>query len=123
MDKFLVIIGALVAIGFILWWFFGKRAQTEVAANIEGSKQSVVVKVSGGYSPNIVTLKQGVPAKVIFERKDPSACFEEVMFPDFGIKETLPVNKPYEINIDTSKPGTYTYACGMNMFHGKVVIK
>ncbi|HAB49639.1 MAG TPA: copper-binding protein, partial [Lactobacillus sp.] len=27
------------------------------------------------------------------------------------------------IKIDTHKVGEFNYACGMNMFHGKVVVK
>lgn len=85
--------------------------------------QEVTVTVNGGYTPNTVVFKQGVPAQIVFDRKDPSGCFSHVVFPDFGINEELPVNEQYPIEIDTSKAGEYQYACGMNMFHGKVVIK
>lgn len=87
------------------------------------SKQHVNVTVEGGYMPQTVVLRQGVPAQIVFNRKNPSSCFDEVVFPDFGIKEKLPVNQTHAIDIDTSKAGEYDYACGMNMFHGKVVIK
>lgn len=123
MEKFLVIIGAVLLIGFIAWWFFGKHETSETEATMSGDRQEVEVVVNGGYTPSIVVLKQGVPASVVFDRKDPSGCFNEVMFPDFGIHETLPVNEKLAIDIDTSRAGEYSYACGMNMFHGKVVIK
>ncbi len=123
MDKVIIVIGAAAVVCFILWWFFGKRKTTEMEANMSDRSQEVTVTVKGGYTPNTVVLKQGVPAKIVFDRKDPSGCFNEVVFPDFGIHETLPVNELYPIKIDTSKPGEYQYACGMNMFHGKVVIK
>ena len=123
MEKLFVLIGAVLFIGFILWWFFGKRKTSETEARMSEANQEVTVTVSGGYTPNTVVLKQGVPAKIVFDRKDPSGCFNEVVFPDFGVHETLPVGEQYPIEIDTSKPGEYQYACGMNMFHGKVVIK
>ena len=124
MDKLLVIIGAALLIGFIVWWFFGERKISETEALMsEDNKQEVAVVVNGGYIPNTVVLKQGVPASIVFDRKDPSGCFSHVMFPDFGINEELPVGKQHAIEIDTSKAGEYQYACGMNMFHGKVVIK
>ncbi|MFT4245546.1 MAG: cupredoxin domain-containing protein [Micrococcaceae bacterium] len=123
MDNFLVILGAIVLIGLIVWWFFGKHNTTETEAAMADNKQEVEVVVNGGYTPNTVVLKQGVPANIVFNRKDPSGCFSHVVFPDFGVNEELPVNEQYAIEIDTSKAGEYQYACGMNMFHGKVVIK
>jgi plastocyanin domain-containing protein len=123
MEKLFVLIGAVLFIGFILWWFFGKRKTSETEAIMSENKQEVGVVVNGGYTPNTVVLKQGVPASIVFDRKDPSGCFSHVTFPDFGINEELPVGEQHSIDIDTSKPGEYQYACGMNMFHGKVIIK
>lgn len=123
MDKAIIVISAVIVASFILWWFFGKRKTSEAEASMSDNSQEVVVTVSGGYTPNTVVLKKGVPANIVFDRKDPSGCFNEVVFPDFGIHETLPVDKHYPIEIDTGKPGEYQYSCGMNMFHGKVVIK
>ena len=124
MNRLIVLICAALLIGFILWWFFGKRATKITEAAIEKSnRQEVAVTVNGGYTPHTVVLQQGVSAQIIFERKDPSGCFDEVVFPDFGIRETLPTHEKFAINIDTSRAGEFDYACGMNMFHGKVIIK
>ncbi|KRM94852.1 hypothetical protein FC19_GL000111 [Liquorilactobacillus aquaticus DSM 21051] len=123
MDKILIAVAALLIIGFIVWWFFGKHEDKEVTAERKGSSQNVNVVVNGGYKPSTVVLKKGVPAQITFKRKDPSSCLEQVVFPDFGISEFLPQNKDHVISIDTTKAGEFNYACGMNMFHGKVVIK
>ena len=124
MDKEWGFVGAVLLIGFILWWFFGKRNISETEATMsDNNNQEVTVTVNGGYVPNTVVLKQGVPANIVFDRKDPSGCFSHVVFPDFGVNEELPVNEKHAIEIDTSKPGEYQYACGMNMFHGKVIVK
>ncbi len=123
MEKILVIIGATLLISFIVWWFFGKRDSKEVRATMYGGEQKAKVTVNGGYLPNTVVLRQGVPARLIFDRKDPSSCFSSVVFPDFGINQELPVNEEFSIDIDTSKVGEFDYACGMNMFHGKIVVK
>lgn len=123
-ENIIVILGALIVIGLIVWWFFGARPQEAQEATLgsDGSQQ-VSVAVDGGYVPHTVVLRQGVPAQLVFERKDPSGCFNEVMFPDFGIHEVLKVGVPHPITLDTSKAGEYSYVCGMNMFHGKVVIR
>lgn len=123
MDNIVVLVAAAVLIGFIIIWFFGKRSTEVVAAAVDHGRQTVEITVDGGYVPNTVTLKQGVPATLVFNRKDPSACLEEVVFPDFGIHETLPTGARHTIDLDTTRPGEYKYSCGMNMFFGKVVIK
>ncbi len=124
MEQLFVIIGAILLIGGILWWFFGKRTTHETEASVSGNKtQEVTVTVSGGYTPNTVVFKQGVPAKIVFDRKDPSGCFNEVIFPDFGVHEVLPVGEQHSVDIATGTAGEYQYTCGMNMFHGKVIIK
>ena len=123
MEKIGIVIGGALLVGFILWWFFGKHTTSEAEAKVVDDGQAVTVAVDGGYTPNTVVLKKGVPAQIIFDRKDPSSCLSHVVFPDFGIDEALPLGEQYPIKIDTSKPGEYHYACGMNMFHGKVVVK
>ena len=124
MTKILVLIVAILLIGFILWWFFGKHQESVSEAQTENNKQQQVkVIVDGGYQPQTVILKKNIPAQVIFHRQDPSSCLERVVFPDLGIDEFLPEKKDQIIAIDTSHTGEYDYACGMNMFHGKVIVK
>jgi plastocyanin domain-containing protein len=121
-DKLIVLVTAISLIGLIIWWFFGKHTSESVAATVEANEQSVEITVDGGYTPNVVTLKKGIPAKLIFLRKDPSGCLEEVVMPDFGVSSKLPINKPHVININPTKTGEFKYACGMNMFFGKVIV-
>ncbi|POD89057.1 hypothetical protein S101258_00229 [Lactiplantibacillus plantarum subsp. plantarum] len=61
-TKALVLIIGLAAIGFILWWFFGKHTTATVTADGDADLQQLDVEVNGGYSPEQVVLKQGVPA-------------------------------------------------------------
>ncbi|KRM55179.1 cupredoxin domain-containing protein [Lacticaseibacillus sharpeae] len=121
--RILVLIIGIIIIGLIVWWFFGKHEAESAAATMTGATQTVDVTVKGGYSPEVVELKQGVPATLNFTRTDPSTCLDHVVFPDFGINRELPKGETESITIDTSKPGEYGWACGMDMFHGKLIIK
>lgn len=121
--KIIVLLIGILLIAFISYWFFGKHHTPTATATIKADKQVVNVLVKGGYSPEQIELKQGVPATLNFKRTDTSTCLERVVFPDFGINQALPQNQTVTITIDTSKAGTYEWACGMNMFHGKVIVK
>lgn len=123
MSQIIVLVVAVLLIGFILWWFFGKHEASSATAVVTGNEQSANIIVNGGYNPAVLVLKKGIPAKLTFNRHDPSTCLEKVVFPDFGINADLPQNKDVALSIDTSKAGEFNYACGMNMFHGKIIIK
>lgn len=85
--------------------------------------QRATVTVDGGYQPDTIVLKQGVPATLTFTRINDAGCLNQVQLPDFNVLADLPLNQPQEITIDTSHAGTYKFACGMDMFRGKVVIE
>lgn len=112
----MVSITGLLSIGAIYWFFFGKK---EEAMNLSTTWD---ISVDGGYKPAVVTVPNGKTSTITFIRKDPSSCLEEVVIPDFKIKQFLPLNTPVSITISPTKPGTYSIHCGMNMFHGKVVV-
>ena len=77
----------------------------------------------GGYSPETIVLKKNVPARIIFNRKDPSSCLDQVIFPDFGVHEALPLGEKHVIEITPEKAGEYGYSCGMNMMHGHMIVE
>lgn len=84
------------------------------------TKKVVVNAENHGYKPNTVTFKQGKPAQLKFIPSDNMGCMNEVVSKDLNIDQKLDGNT---IDIPTDKPGTYTYACRMDMFRGKVVVK
>ncbi len=123
MIKMFVLIVGLVLIGFIAWWFFGKHAVATETADVTNDVQEIDVDVNGGYSPEKVVLKKGVPAVLNFTRRDPSTCLDRVVFPILVSTASYQRGEKQAIDIDTSKPGEFQWACGMDMFHGKLIIK
>lgn len=63
------------------------------------------------------------PAQLKFISSDNMGCMNEVVSKDLNFDEKLDGKKEVTIDVPTDKPGTYNYACGMDMFHGKVVVK
>ncbi len=116
-DKLLVAVGGLGLIGFTYWFFFGKKDNVFVAEDY------VDILVDGGYKPENIKIKIGKTTKLIFERRDPNSCLEEIIIPDFKIKKYLPLNKKVEITLAPKKTGTYQTHCAMGMFHGSIVVE
>lgn len=119
----LVTVICLVLIGFIAWWFFGNHAEEGKRAQQKAGYQEIEVEVMGGYTPGTIILKKDVPARIVFNRKDPSSCLDQVVFPDFGVHADLPMNDRYVVEITPHEKGEFGFACGMNMMHGQMIVE
>jgi len=116
-----VTLGGLGAITFLAWFFFGpKRAQ---AAQVKGNVQEIVVTVKGGYSPDIIRVKKGLPLRLIFDRQEAGECSSRVVFPDFQASKTLPPFTRTTLEFTPDKAGEFGFACGMNMLHGTLIVE
>ena len=104
---------------FVAWFFFGKKA----ASNAVEAEGDIDIKVSGGYKPSVIALKKGKKTIINFLRSDPSSCLEEVVLSDFKIRKFLPLNEKVSIALTPQKVGEFPFSCGMNMFHGKIIVE
>ena len=135
MDKILVTIIGILGIGFTYWFFLMKKEkEVAVSRSVDstGSLQ-VDITVEGGYSPEVISIPKGKTTKINFIRKDPNSCLEEVVLGDFSaeggsasggkIRKYLPLNQKVTVELTPQKSGEFGYACGMNMYHGKIIVK
>lgn len=96
-------------------------AQAPKAAEIVGGVQKISVDVSKGYyDPSAIELKAGVPAEITFSQA--SGCTGYVQSADLGFSEDL-TGGAKTVKIAGLQAGTYSFACGMNMVYGSVVVK
>jgi plastocyanin domain-containing protein len=117
-----VIIGGVLLMGFILWYFFGEREKTEAKVSDSGI-QEINVTVKGGYSPDVIVVKRGKPVRLNFYRDESSSCSEQVIFGDFGVARDLPYQQTTPVEFTPEKPGEFTFTCGMNMLRGKLIVQ
>lgn len=116
-DKVFVIIFSGFGIVFTYWFFLMKK-EKEIAVS-----DTVDITVEGGYNPEVISIPFGKTTKLNFIRKDTNSCLEEVVLGDFKIKKFLPLNQKITIELTPEKKGEFGYSCGMNMFHGKIVVR
>ncbi|MFI9297121.1 heavy metal translocating P-type ATPase [Streptomyces gardneri] len=118
------VIVVVVAVGLIAvlgWYFFGPRKAGTV--RVEGGVQRVDVTVRGGYSPNLIKVHQGTPVELVFDRQEAGECTSRVVFPDLRVGAGLPAHTRTTVRLSPDRPGTYGFACGMNMIHGTLVVE
>jgi plastocyanin domain-containing protein len=121
-NKVAVTLGGLGLMGLELWWFLLSKPKSQKATAREGI-QDVSIAVDGGYEPSRIVVKAGQPVRLNFLRRDPSSCLEEVRLPDFRIAQLLPLNQVITVEFTPSKPGSYEFTCGMNMFRGTIQVE
>jgi len=117
-----VLVVGILLIALILWYFFGERERTIVEEGT-GGVQQVKIRVKGGYSPDLIVVKQGRPVRLDFYRDETASCSEEVVFGDFGIARPLPAYETTAIEFTPDKAGEFTFTCGMNMLRGKLIVE
>jgi plastocyanin domain-containing protein len=121
-NKVAVTLGGLGLIGLELWWFLLSKPKSQKVAAREGIAE-ITVTVDGGYEPSHIVVEAGQKVRLNFLRRDPSSCLEEVRLPDFHIAQNLPLNEITKVEFTPTQPGSYEFACGMNMFRGVIEVQ
>ncbi len=118
-----VVLGAAFLAFLFVFFFGGRRRQARAVARPgtpggAAAEQEATIVVSGGYDPEVVVATKDVPLTLIFDRRESSPCSDEVVIPEFGIRQPLAANARTRIRIVPRRTGEFPFACGMNMLHG-----
>jgi Cu+-exporting ATPase len=115
-----VTIAAVAALAGLGWFFFApRRART---AELAGGVQRITVTVRGGYSPDVIRARQGMPLEVVFDRQESGDCTSRVVFPDLAVSASLPAFEQTTVRLAPPAAGSFGFACGMNMVHGTLIV-
>jgi plastocyanin domain-containing protein len=100
---------------------FGTSSLRAIAKpKIQTAKIEITPK---GYQPSNFKLRRGVKARVTFLRTTDATCVKEIVLPDFGIRRTLPLNRPVVVTFTPTRKGSFTFVCGMNMMSGQMIVQ
>src|ERR1051326_3484082 len=116
-----VVVAGVASIGALAWYFFGPKKARQ--AELVGAVQEVKVTVKGGYSPDVIRVRQNVPLRIVFDRQESGECTSRVVFPDFALNRALPAYATTGLEFTPDRSGRFGFACGMNMVHGTLVVE
>lgn len=98
------------------------EAKAEVATVEAGGKAEIEVD-AGGYHPAEIQAPPKSKVTLAFTRTTEAGCGQELVIASMDVKKDLPLNETVEIEVEVPESGELGFACGMNMYKGKVVPK
>jgi plastocyanin domain-containing protein len=97
--------------------------QVPAPTTITPTAGEVTIKVGAEFSPGSVTVPQGQPIRLAFQRTNEPTCADEVVFPTLNIRAKLPPNQTTVVELPPQQARTLSFACGMDMMKGAVVVQ
>lgn len=94
-----------------------------LAAFTKEKIQKITVTVTeNGFEPNEIKVKDKSHVILQITRKTETTCATNIMLKDLNIKKDLPLNQQVEVDLGVLKKGDISFACGMNMITGHIII-
>ena len=120
--QYAVTAAGVAAIVWVLWYFL-YASGPPVAANVAEGVQEVRILVKGGYTPDTIVVRAGVPVRLQFYRDETADCSARVVFEGFGIDVPLPAFETTAVEFTPPEAGEFPFRCGMNMLKGLLVVE
>lgn len=122
-EKLIVTGSGVLLIALVNWYFFFSKRKSVEAQRVESQLQEVKVVVKGGYDPDVIVVKKGIPVRLNFYRDETADCSDTIVFGDFNIRKPLPAFKTTPVEFTPEKEGEYVFTCGMGMLRGKLIVR
>lgn len=88
-----------------------------------GPARVTITVTEKGYEPEVVTVAAGKPVTLVVTRTTAQTCATELVLKEHGINQPLPLGQTVEITFTPAHAGELTYACAMDMYKGKVIVR
>jgi len=121
-TQIIVNLSGLIIIALIVWYFWMYRKQGVQVAETAGV-QEAVIRVKGGYDPDVIVVKRGKPVRLHFNRQESAICSEMVVFDQIDQSAKLPEGETVTIEFTPEKRGEIPFQCQMGMLRGKVIVQ
>lgn len=122
-TKLVVTVFGIGLIILVNWYFLFSRRKAFQAELKDKGIQEIKIVVKGGYDPDTIVVKKGIPVRLYFYRDETADCSDTIVFGDFKIRKALPAFETTAIEFTPEKEGEYVFTCGMGMMRGKLVVR
>jgi hypothetical protein len=76
-----------------------------------------------GFTPGEIKITKNSYTKLAFVRLDTENCADEVVFKSLNITKKLPLGEVVVVDLPKDFSGELNFACGMDMYKGKVIVE
>ena len=122
-DRIIVTVLGLALIAFIVWFFWMKKDQVTRASKTSSGHQEVMIKVKGGYTPDVIVLEKDRPDRLNFRREETASRSEKVLLPDFGQSARLTGGETVAVEFTPNDAGYFEFACQLGMVRVKLFVE
>jgi plastocyanin domain-containing protein len=122
-DKLIAAVFGFVLIFLVNWYFFFSKRKSKGVSGQSLDIQEIKIEVKGGYDPDTVIVKKGIPVRLNFYRDETADCSETIVFDEFKIRKPLPAYQTTAVEFTPNKKGEFVFTCGMGMLKGKLIVE
>lgn len=94
------------------------RIAGAMARDNQGVQEVAITVSSSGYSPQHITLKKGVPARLILKTSGTNGCARAFTIPSLRLQKILPLSGTETLEFTPTKAGPLVFTCSMGMYSG-----
>jgi plastocyanin domain-containing protein len=123
MIKIIVTLMGLSLIFLVNWYFLFSRRRKAPAVSEENQLQEVTIRVKGGFDPDMILVKKGIPVRLNFYRDESADCSEIVVLGEFNIRKSLPAFKTTPIEFTPQRAGEFEFGCGKGLLRGRLIVR
>jgi heme/copper-type cytochrome/quinol oxidase subunit 2 len=88
------------------------------AIRADGAQQVTIRMKPLGYTPDVVTVKRGVPVRLTLEADSSAGCTRSFVMADFGVRTVVPRGGSQTVQFTPEREGDFPFRCSMSMAGG-----
>lgn len=96
---------------------------TAPAVTSSASAHEQTIQVGAAFTPASVTIPANQPVRLRFRRTDEATCADEIVLPELKMRKKISANETVTFDLPAQQARTLTFACGMDMMKGSVVVQ